>query len=439
MIKVSDNKRFLTYDDGRPFFYLGDTAWELFHRLTREEMAAYMENRSAKRFTVIQAVILAEMDGLEEPNAYGDVPLRRNASAAFDPMLPAVDPDGYDYWQHVDYAVDLAASLGLVMGLVPTWGDKVTLGNPYAKGPELFAADNARAFGRYVGARYKACPNIVWILGGDRNPDTKLAVWRAMAEGLREGDGGSHLITYHPLGGYSSSIWFHHDEWLDYHTNQSGHGARHLDNYNMIAKDYHLHPPKPTFDGEPRYEGHSVNWNETAGYFTDDDIRQAAYWAVLAGAFGHTYGHTSVWQLFEPGRPAYSGAKLHWREALDSPGAEQMRHFRALFESRPFLRLVPDQQLLVDPLVGSDHIRAARGDDYIYAYSSTGQSFELRMGRIPGSLVQGHWYDPRTGQSTALAERTANRGIARFTPPTSGIGQDWVLILDADEEGDCVV
>ena len=36
-LKVSENQRFLVYADGKPFFWLGDTAWELFHRLNREE------------------------------------------------------------------------------------------------------------------------------------------------------------------------------------------------------------------------------------------------------------------------------------------------------------------------------------------------------------------------------------------------------------------
>jgi hypothetical protein len=56
--------------DGRPFFWLGDTAWELFHRLNREEATRYLEDRASKGFTVIQAVALAELDGLNTPNAY---------------------------------------------------------------------------------------------------------------------------------------------------------------------------------------------------------------------------------------------------------------------------------------------------------------------------------------------------------------------------------
>src|SRR5262249_34998978 len=65
-LKVSENHRFLVYENGLPFFYLGDTAWELFHRLNREEAERYLRNRAAKQFTVIQAVVLAELDGLHD-------------------------------------------------------------------------------------------------------------------------------------------------------------------------------------------------------------------------------------------------------------------------------------------------------------------------------------------------------------------------------------
>ncbi len=82
-LQVSGNKRFLVTADKQPFFWLGDTAWELFHRLNREDAERYLKNRASKRFTVIQAVALAELDGLTVPNAYGHVPLRNN-----DPTQP---------------------------------------------------------------------------------------------------------------------------------------------------------------------------------------------------------------------------------------------------------------------------------------------------------------------------------------------------------------
>ena len=62
-LKVSENKRFLVFEDGIPFYYLGDTGWELFHRLNKGETEKYLENRRAKGFTVIQAVALSELGG----------------------------------------------------------------------------------------------------------------------------------------------------------------------------------------------------------------------------------------------------------------------------------------------------------------------------------------------------------------------------------------
>ena len=113
-LQVSANKHFIVTEDGHPFFWLGDTAWELFHRLNREDAERYLARRAEQRFTVIQAVALAEFDGLGEANAYGEVPLRNN-----DPTQP-----NDAYFAHVDWVVAKANSLGLYIGFLPTWGDK---------------------------------------------------------------------------------------------------------------------------------------------------------------------------------------------------------------------------------------------------------------------------------------------------------------------------
>ncbi|MEW6161069.1 MAG: DUF4038 domain-containing protein, partial [Verrucomicrobiota bacterium] len=86
LLKVSENRRYLVTEHGAPFFYLGDTAWELFHRLNREEAELYLRHRAENKFTVIQAVVLAELDGLNDPNPYGHTPLKNN-----DPTQPNED------------------------------------------------------------------------------------------------------------------------------------------------------------------------------------------------------------------------------------------------------------------------------------------------------------------------------------------------------------
>jgi hypothetical protein len=190
-LRVSKNHRFLETNDGKPFFWLGDTAWELFHRLSREEAEKYLKNRAEKGFTVIQAVALAELDGLHTPNAYGEIPLEND-----DPTKPREA-----YFQHVDYVIRKAEELGLYVGLLPTWGDKV-FKNRWGAGPEIFTPANAKAYGLWIGKRYKNQKNIIWILGGDRNPrdEKDVGIWRAMAAGIEEGVGGQDkaLMTFHP-------------------------------------------------------------------------------------------------------------------------------------------------------------------------------------------------------------------------------------------------
>src|ERR1044071_6109171 len=75
-LEVTPDGHYLRFTDGTPFFWLGDTGWELFHRLTLEEIKTYLDNRAAKGFNVIQAVALAEFNGLRRPNQYGEVPLQ---------------------------------------------------------------------------------------------------------------------------------------------------------------------------------------------------------------------------------------------------------------------------------------------------------------------------------------------------------------------------
>ncbi|GAK49883.1 hypothetical protein U14_01107 [Candidatus Moduliflexus flocculans] len=424
-LRVAADHRHLEFEDGTPFLYLGDTAWELFHRLNREETQYYLNNRAAKGFTVIQAVVLAELDGINIPNSSGDLPLINH-----DPTTP-----NEAYFRHVDAVVRDAEELGLFIGMLPSWGSgwKQEAGNDSF----IFTVENARIYGRFLGERYRD-HSVIWILGGDRNieHEEEYAIIESMALGLKEGDRGAHLITFHPRGPGRSAAFLHHAEWLDFNMCQTSHGARDHDNGLFIAQDYALEPPKPTVDGEPRYETMPVGfyYKDVNRYdrFDDDDMRQAAYWAMLAGACGHTYGHNCVWQMWTPDRESRLWAATPWREALDHPGAFQMGLLRRLFQSRPFQKLLPDQTMIVDgPVSGGAKIRAARAADGTFAvvYSPRGEQFTLNKGAIQAQRIKEFWYDPRYG-SLYHFHSTDNAGFQTYAPPTSGRGNDWVLILE---------
>ena len=434
-LAVSDNGRFLVTADGRPFFWLGDTAWELFHRLNREDAMRYLRNRAERRFTVIQAVALAELDGLNDPNPYGHRPLLDN-----NPETPDVkDGPDNDYWDHVDFIVNQAGALGLYIGFLPTWGDKWNVGR--GAGPEVFNPRNAEVYGAWLGRRYRDTPNIIWILGGDRGieNDTHKEVIRAMARGLRSGDGGTHLLTLHPNGGYGSASVFHDDTWLDFNMRQNGHGPDFTGRYDQTRADYDRTPVKPVIDGEPLYEDHPVSFNAAKfGHSVASDVRRPLYWDLFGGAFGHTYGHHSVWQMWAPGRTGINNPLMPWSDAINQPGAAQMQFARALLESRPFLSRVPDDDVLVTapvptavPGTGRYHFAATRdaGGSYAMVYAPVGRTFTVRMSKVSGSTVRAWWFNPRTGAATAIGT-IDNTGDRAFTPPDPGEMLDWVLVLD---------
>jgi hypothetical protein len=396
--------------------------------LNREEAANYLQNRADRRFTVIQAVVLAELDGLNDPNPYGHRPLEGN-----DPTKP-----NENYFKHVDWIVAKANSLGLYVGMLPTWGDKWN--KKWGAGPEIFTPDNAEAYGQWLGRRYKDAA-IIWILGGDRpvESDGHREITRRMASGIRKGDGGAHLMTFHPPGGNGSSTWFHDDQWLDFNMRQNGHVPEFTGRYDQTRADYDRSPIKPVLDGEPIYEDHPVSFDaKKLGHSISSDVRRPLYWDLFSGACGHTYGHHSVWQMWQPGRNPINNPLMPWFDAINQPGAAQMQHGRALIESRPFLTRIPDDTLIASnrvptaiPGAGRYRFVATRDEagSYAMVYAPIGRKFSVNMDKLTGTKVKAWWFNPRNGKATAIGT-FVNQGEREFTPPDYGEMLDWVLVLD---------
>ena len=220
-LRVNSSGRYLEYSDGTPFLYMGDTAWELISRLNDKETELYLENRREKGFTVIQTVILDELDDMD-------------VSSNGEPKLidGNIDKPAPGYFTHVDKVISLAAAKGLYIALLPTWGDKVD--KQWGKGPEIFTPENAYRYGKWLGERYMNAPNLIWIIGGDRSGDGKnFAIWNALATGIKSVDK-NHLMTYHPHGEHSSSFWFHNASWLDFNMCQSGHAQQDFAIYQRL-------------------------------------------------------------------------------------------------------------------------------------------------------------------------------------------------------------
>jgi hypothetical protein len=145
------------------------------------------------------------------------------------------------------------------------------------------------------------------------------------------------------------------------------------------------------------------------------------WWCVLGGGFGHAYGSPN-WNF-----PA------HWREVLEPPGAHSLKHLRALLESRPWWKLIPDinDVVAVDgrgPFATNDYTVTALACDGLFAlsYLPRKRALTIDLGKITGSKLDASWFNPRTGQTTPLGEITDKKHHI-FQPPADG---DWVLVLD---------
>jgi len=415
VLKVAADRRSLVHDDGTPFFYLADTAWELFNKLSRTQAKHYLNTRAAQGFTVIQAEINARFGA----NVYGDAPFIKND----------VTRPNEAFFQHMDYVINRANALGMYVSLVPldsTWSQNGT-----------FNVDNVYQFGKFLGRRY-AKAKIIWVLGGDVPGDggtnAGRDMWRNLAAGITRGaanrDESKVLMTYHPDYNHTATQWFANDSWLDFDAIQSGHSPN-KDNYAAISADYIKNPRRPVIDIESGYENIPAGIVPGATRLTDYDTRKSAYWSLFAGSFGVTFGNNNVWQ-FASGPNKRNLASTAWTNALDTPGASSMKNLKRLMLSRPMLNRVPDQSLIVgSTLSGTDHLQATRAADgsYAFVYTASGKAVSVNLNKLSGRTISARWYNPRSGKSAYLGD-FAKSGNRTFTAPSSGAGNDWVLVLD---------
>lgn len=455
-IRVHPGGHHLETTDGRPFFWLGDTAWSLLHATDRDECSYYLRTRADQGYTVVQVNVLAEMDGIRRPTALGMKPFHDND----------VTRPNEAYFDRLVEVADEAAARGLYVALLPAWGDKLTA--PWGDGPRLFEVTDlavARNYGRYLGGKLQDRTNVIWMLGGDRParldptrpkeypnsagiaagfaPDHDWRpIWREIFAGLTEGLGARRLTLYHPPGGHAStSFMLEGEPWLDVHAWQSGHGGGHdVPIWESIAHDYALQPAKPVLDLEPNYEDHPVSpwpvWNPAQGYFRDHDVRKQCYRSVFAGAAGVTYGHHAVWQFAGPRNGAINYADRDWIDALHRPAARQMVYLRRLIESRAFFERVPDPALVAEPERDrARHVTACRGADGSFALlyvPESEQTVKVDLGRLKAGSLLVRWFNPRTG-STQNAGTVEAPGMHDFRSPANG--PDWVLVLDSASAG----
>jgi len=425
-IKVSENGRYFVDQNNNPVFWLGTTQWELFHGYTQEDARTILEESRKNGFTFVQVKLMGQGDGTK-PNVYGQKAWINN-----DPLTP-----NEAYFKNVDAVIQMARDNNLV--ILPS-----IYHQSYRK---YITLEKARRWAKWVAQRYKDTPNIVWTT----TPEAKeefVPIIRELAAGLREGDGGRHIISFKPDPSPYSSDFLHAESWLDFNSMQTWNAVKLI--YPMVTHDYNLKPAKPVLMAEGAYEaGFEYKFDVTPLW-----IRRQAYYSYLAGAH-HTYGHNANWRILPT-----------WKEDLNAPGAIQMGVLKKIFLARKeWWLLVPDQSLFASggrvsdwPLprefsteqersayvhdlgpfdsaggqpTGNELLHlAARHLDGKWAmfYLADKASFSVDLSKLKAAKVNVFWINPITGDATPLGQES-NAGVKSFRTPEGW--EDALLILEA--------
>lgn len=379
---------------------------------------------------MIQAVAIPIIDGLRIPNQYNELPLIDMDPTKLNPAFFAV----------IDSVVVWTKNRNMILALLPTWGDKLTM-EYGGDAPIIFNKENAYQYGMQLGARYKSYDNLVWVLGGDHpaynDKNDWRPVWSAIADGIKKGSQKECLFSFHPGGKiWESSLQVHNEDWLDFNMIQSGHSEVYQPVWKNVNRDWNLKPTKPVLDAEPCYEDHPIHpwptWDPANGYFREYQVRKQLYRSVFAGGAGVTYGHHSVWQFYSPKFKKLNYADRYWQEAMNRPSAIQAGYLRKLMESRPYNNRIPDQSIILNGQgEKGEYICAFRDDvaNYLMVYLPVGKEIEIKSDILKSNRLKISWFDPRTGNIISR-KNIVNTSRIKFTPPTLGIENDWVLIID---------
>ena len=405
-LEISDNKRYFVRD-GAPFFWMGDTIWPAVSWYSMEELETYFKKRNEQGFTLAHIMIawtLPRMlyDGSEESRDPGyiaeEIPFWLNDN-------PATPNEAY--FKKLDRVIELAAKYGILITILPNGGS----GGSYVHTKKTITMENIRAYGKWLGRRYRDEPNIVWVNGFDMLPWEYENLTREFNAGLMEEDGGRHLLFFHPCGGASSSH-FHNEDWLSANFIQTWSDYNSIQ--NMVTADYHKKPVKPVIHVEGAYE---AGTEYTSAPITSWHAREQAYWSYMCGG-SHTYGHNDIWRKTP-----------EWRDALDSKGAWQMKVLRDLFVSLEWWKLEPAPQM-IKPVFRGGHAAARSADGrFALIYFAHRSTVNIDVNMLGGGKpVSGEWLDVQSGKW--LGKTAFKSAACRITSPAQC--DDAVLLLKTE-------
>jgi len=427
-IRVSLDSRYLAHEDGTPFFWLGDTAWNGPLLSSTSDWDSYIKERARQKFTAVQFVATQfraapDGDANKQPAYTGTDKISINTA----------------FFQRLDEKIDALNKAGLLAAPVMLWAINGG-GNPKVNPGVSLPEDQDILLARYMVARWGANA-VLWILAGDADyRGEKAEKWKRIGRAVFNNI--AHApVTMHPGG--MQWVWkeFIEEKWFGVVGYQSGHGD---DDKTLrwitegpSTDDWMKLPHRPFINLEPPYENHIAY--QSGKPISPEVARRAIYWSLLCTpTAGVTYGGHGVWGWDDGTKPPTdhptTGTPLPWAKALMMPGAEQMGYLHDFFTSIDWWKLRPAPTIVVNnPGAGAPakFIAGAKSDDkeLCLAYIPTERTVEIKLDAMPPS-PNVSWFNPRTGEkSPAVAVVTTS--TCQF--PTPGEG-DWILFMKSEKK-----
>jgi hypothetical protein len=431
-VKISStNPRILVDQNNAPFLMVGDSPHSLIVNLSASDAAAYLADRAAHGINSlwVELLCVGYTGGRADASLLnGTKPFTNTISgtSSYDLTTP-----NETYFAHVDQVIRMAATNGIEVMLDPI----------DTAGLLQTALDNGstrcRAYGQYLGNRYKNFPNLIWLTGNDYQKwsvATNDAVITSVTLGIKDKDT-NHLHTIQL--NYQASTSLDDTNWapiVDLNL-----AYTYYPTYAEVLHAYNQSATMPVFMGEANYEC-ETNTDEDGGSL--HILRMQEYWTMLSGATGQLYGNRYTWTFV-------SG----WQSHLDTPGVVQLGYMKNLFGARKWYNLVPDQThafvtagygsfVAISPpatassgrFAGNDYVTAALTPDGSLgmAYLPQGGTITVAMSKLQNPITA-RWFDPSANTFTAIAGSPfSNTGTQQFTPPgkNSAGEPDWVLVLE---------
>jgi len=409
-LKLSENKTHLVHNDGTPFFWLADTAWNGVMRSDEENWQKYLDKRVEQRFTAIQYVSSHwrgnALDLAGEPSCTEKAPI-------------AINPD---FFKRLDRKVAMINEAGLIATPVAIWTFLDTdLGC-------VLSEEDCIKLAKYIVARYDAY-QVIWLLGGDGDyQKTGIDKWKHIGRAAFEYSH-NRIATLHTCGVTWPNEFYRDENWYSFMGYQSGHSDSENDikwlTVGPPATEWKKQPTLPVINLEPNYEGAHGYAHNT--FYTDYHVRRAAYWSLLVSpTAGVTYGHDAIWNWnFETGPSEGHGnwgdGKIApWYTGLETEGLNSMKIMRDIFDTLDWTTLTPAQELLNEQPGDSNptsFVAVAKNRDNIIMYSPCGGTVSIKCNG------QFKIINPKTGKTVGIQD--CSNSITFPNPD-----QDWIGIFN---------